>query len=354
MIKSGALYRLKIPYLIEVNLLILIFSILDICSINKVYASRLKDIANIRGVRENQLIGYGLVIGLKGTGDTKDEFTKKSFTRMLDKLGMKLENQDLESKNIAAVVVTATLPAFGKAGNTIDVMVNAIGSSTSLVGGTLVMTPLRAANEEVYGVAQGPVFIGGEKDAHTTVGRIPNGGMIEKDISSDFNTKKLFRLTLHNPDFTTAARSVLTINKELGGLYASAKDPATIDIIVPPAFEGKGVDFLATIESIEVNPDMQAKVVINEKTGTVVIGDKVRISKVILSHGSISIKVPGAGDGKKDKSMTEEKMAIIGGAANVGELVQGLNKLGISPKDLITILQSIKSAGALHGELQIL
>lgn len=337
---------MRIAILILVALLI---------SIEDVYASRLKDIANIRGVRENQLIGYGLVIGLKGTGDTKDEFTKKSFSRMLDKLGMKLESQDLESKNIAAVVVTATLPAFGKAGNTIDVMVNSIGSSSSLVGGTLVMTPLRAANEEVYGVAQGPIFIGGDKDAHTTVGRIPNGGMIEKDISSDFNTKKMFRLTLHNPDFTTAARAVLTINKELGGMYASAKDPATIDIIVPPSFEGRGVDFLATIETIEVNPDMQAKVVINEKTGTVVIGDKVRISKVILSHGSISIKVPGAGgDGKKDKSMTEEKMAIIGGAANVGELVQGLNKLGISPKDLITILQSIKTAGALHGELQIL
>lgn len=332
-------------------ILILIF-----ISINNVYASRLKDLANIRGVRENQLIGYGLVVGLKGTGDSKDEFTKKSFVRMLDKLGMKLDNQDLESKNIAAVIVTATLPAFGKAGNTIDVMVNSIGSSSSLVGGTLLMTPLRAANEDVYGVAQGPIFIGAEKEAHTTVGRIPNGGMIEKDISSDFNSKKMFRLTLHNPDFTTSARAVLTINNELGGLYASAKDPATIDIIVPPSFEGRGVDFLATIESIEVNPDMQAKVVINEKTGTVVIGDKVRISKVILSHGSISIKIPGpTGEGKKDKTnFTEEKMAIVGGAANVGELVQGLNKLGVSPKDLITILQSIKAAGALHGELQIL
>ena len=187
---------------------------------NFVLASRLKDIANIRGVRENQLIGYGLIIGLKGTGDTKDEFTKKSFVRMLDKLGMKLEGQDLESKNIATVIVTATLPAFGKAGNTIDVTVNSIGSASSLQGGTLVMTPLRAANEEVYGVAQGPVFIGSEKDAHTTVGRIPNGAMIEKDVSGDFNSKKMFRLTLHNPDFTTAARAVITINKELHKVIA--------------------------------------------------------------------------------------------------------------------------------------
>ncbi|MEY4616123.1 MAG: flagellar basal body P-ring biosynthesis protein FlgA [Pseudomonadota bacterium] len=337
----------------SVKIRFILASLLILLSSEWCLASRLKDIANIRGVRENQLIGYGLVIGLKGTGDAKDEFTKKSFVRMLDKLGLKLENQDLESKNVAAVVVTATLPAFGKAGNTIDVMVNSIGSASSLQGGTLLMTPMRAANEEVYGVAQGPVFIGAEKEAHTTVGRVPNGAMIEKDISSDFNSKKMFRLTLNNPDFTTATRAVLTINKELGGLYASAKDPATIDIIVPPSFEGRGVDFLANIESIEVNPDSQAKVVINEKTGTVVIGDKVKISRVVLSHGSISIKVPSA-DGKKDKSAAEEKMAIIGGSISVGELVQGLNKLGISPKDLITILQSIKAAGALHGELQIL
>jgi flagellar P-ring protein precursor FlgI len=320
-------------------------------------ASRLKDIANIRGVRENQLIGYGLIVGLQGTGDSKSEFTSKSFARMLDKLGMKLDNADIESKNVAAVIVTATLPAFGKAGNTLDVSVNSIGSASSLVGGTLIMTPLRAANEEVFAVAQGAIFIGGDKSTPLTVGRIPNGAMIEKDIISDFNSRKLFRLTLHNPDFTTAARSVVSINKELGGLYASAKDAATIDVIVPPSYEGRGVDFLANIESIEVNPDMQAKVVINEKTGTVVIGDKVKISKVAISHGAISIKVAVANQGndsKKNAAMVDEKIAILGGAISVGELVQALNKLGISPKDLITILQSIKAAGALNGELQIL
>lgn len=319
-------------------------------------ASRLKDIANIRGVRENQLIGYGLIVGLQGTGDSKAEFTQKSFVRMLDKLGIKLDNADVESKNVAGVVVTATLPAFGKAGNTLDVTVNSIGSAASLAGGTLIMTPLRAANEEVFAVAQGAVFIGGDKDTPKTVGRIPNGGMIEKDITSDFNARKMFRLTLHNPDFTTAARAVITINKELGGLYASAKDAATIDVIVPPAYEGRGVDFLASIESIEVNPDTQARVVINEKTGTVVIGDKVKISKVAISHGAISIKVavPSSGGDKKGGATVEEKVALVGGAISVGELVQSLNKLGISPKDLITILQSIKAAGALHGELQIL
>jgi flagellar P-ring protein precursor FlgI len=320
-------------------------------------ASRLKDIANIRGVRENQLIGYGLIVGLQGTGDSKSEFTSKSFARMLDKLGMKLDNMDIESKNVAAVIVTATLPAFGKSGNTLDVSVNSIGSASSLAGGTLIMTPLRAANEEVFAVAQGAIFIGGDKNTPLTVGRIPNGAMIEKDIVSDFNSRKLFRLTLHNPDFTTAARSVVSINKELGGLYASAKDAATIDVIVPPSYEGRGVDFLANIESIDVNPDMQARVVINEKTGTVVIGDKVKISKVAISHGAISIKVAvqsSGNDNKKNAAMVDEKIAILGGAVSVGELVQALNKLGISPKDLITILQSIKAAGALHGELQIL
>jgi flagellar P-ring protein precursor FlgI len=320
-------------------------------------ASRLKDIANIRGVRENQLIGYGLIVGLQGTGDSKSEFTSKSLVRMLDKLGMKLDNVDIESKNVAAVIVTATLPAFGKSGNTLDVNVNSIGSASSLAGGSLIMTPLRAANEEVFAVAQGAIFIGGDKNTPLTVGRIPNGAMIEKDIVSDFNSRKLFRLTLHNPDFTTAARGVVSINKELGGLYASAKDAATIDVIVPPSYEGRGVDFLASIESIEVNPDMQARVVINEKTGTVVIGDKVKISKVAISHGAISIKVAVANQGndnKKNSALVDEKIAILGGAISVGELVQALNKLGISPKDLITILQSIKAAGALHGELQIL
>ncbi len=320
------------------------------------HSSRLKDIANIRGVRENQLLGYGLVVGLQGSGDSKTEFTQKGFVRMLEKLGIKLDNQDVESKNVAGVIVTATLPAFGKAGNAVDVVVNSIGSATSLAGGNLVMTPLRAANEEVFAVAQGAIFIGGDKDTPKTVGRIPNGAMIEKDIVSDFNSRKMFRLTLHNPDFTTVARAVITINKELGGLYASAKDAATIDIVVPSNFEGRGVDFIANIETIEVTPDTQAKVVINEKTGTVVIGDKVKISKVAISHGAISIKVasPTANADKKSNATTEEKIAIVGGAISVGELVQSLNKLGISPKDLITILQSIKAAGALHGELQIL
>jgi flagellar P-ring protein precursor FlgI len=273
------------------------------------------------------------------------------MARMLDKLGIKLENQDIASKNVAAVIVTATLPAFAKAGNALDVTVSSIADASSLKGGTLLQTPLRAANDQVFAVAQGSIVIGGDsKDIPLTSARMTNAAMIERDITTDFASRKMYRLNLNNPDFTTAARTVLSINKELGGYYASAKDSSTIDVVTPFSFENKGVELMATIESIEINPDQKARVVINEKTGTIVIGDKVKISKVALAHGNISIKV-GGGDGKKER---EEKMTVIDGATSVGDLVQSLNKLGVSPKDLITILQSIKAAGALHGDLEIL
>lgn len=313
-------------------------------------AARLKDVASIRGVRENQLIGYGLVIGLKGTGDSNAEFTGKSFARLIEKLGIQLDGKDIQSKNIAAVIVTATLPAFAKAGNPVDITVSSIGDSSSLVGGTLLQTPLRAANDEIFAVAQGSLSVLGDgKDIHTTVGRIPNGAMIERDIQADFATRKMYRMTLHNPDFTTAARTVLTVNRELGGQYASAKDAGTIDIITPASYENKGVELMATIESIEINPDQKARVVINEKTGTIVIGEKVKISKVGLSHGSLTLKIS---DSKKSKDAADDKVTVLDTGANVGDLVQALNKLGVSPKDLISILQSVKAAGALHGELE--
>lgn len=314
-------------------------------------AARLKDIASIRGVRENQLIGYGIVVGLKGTGDGKAEFTGKSLARMLDKLGVKLEGQTVESKNAAAVIVTANLPAFGKAGNQMDVTVSALGDAQSLEGGTLLQTPMRAANDQVYAVAQGTISIGSNgKESFTTVGRVPNGAIIERDISSDFASRKMFRLTLQNPDFITAARIVMTINRELGGQYAAAKDAGTVDLVTPFAYEGRGVELLATIEAIEVNPDQKAKVVINEKTGTVIIGERVRISRIAIAHGGLSVKVTT----KDSKTPVEEKIAVIDSGVSVGDLVQALNKLGISPKDLISLLQSIKAAGALNGELEIL
>lgn len=312
-------------------------------------AARLKDIASIRGVRENQLIGYGLVVGLKGTGDSASEFTSKSFARLIEKMGVKLNAADIQSKNVAAVIVTATLPPFAKAGNPVDVNVSSIGDSASLVGGTLLQTPLRAANDEVFAVAQGSLSVLGDgKDIHTTAGRIPNGGMIERDIQADFATRKMYRMTLHNPDFTTAARTVLSLNRELGGQYATALDAGTVDIITPSTYENRGVELMATIEAVEINPDQKARVVINEKTGTIVIGEKVKISRVGLSHGSLTLKV----DDKKSKDAAEDKVTLLEAGASVGELVQALNKLGVSPKDLISILQSVKAAGALHGELE--
>lgn len=317
-------------------------------------AARVKDIANVRGVRENQLIGYGVIVGLKGTGDSKSEFTNKSVMRMFDKLGMKLEDKEVASKNVAAVIITASLPAFARAGNKIDITVSSIGDASSLSGGTLLQSPLRAADQQIYAVAQGAVLVGSGTDSHSTVGRLPNGAMIERDVAEDFTSRKMFRLTLHNPDFTTAARLAKKINLDLSGKYATAKDAGTVDIVVPFAYEGKAVELLASIEALEVTPDSRARVIVNEKTGTVVIGENVRISKVAISHGDLSVKVGAATADPKSKGQGGDRVSVLDTGTNVGELVKAMNTLGVSPKDLITVLQSIKAAGALQGELEIL
>jgi flagellar P-ring protein precursor FlgI len=319
-------------------------------------AARIKDIANVRGVRENQLIGYGLVVGLKGTGDGKTEFTNKSFLRMLETVGVKLEGTDVGSKNVAAVLVTASLPPFARSGNKLDISVHSIGESSSLEGGMLIQTPLKAANQQVYAVAQGNILIGaGEAQgkSHTTAGRIPNGAIIEKDLDVDFASQKMFRLTLHSSDFTTAARVAKIVNTDLGGKYAVAKDSGTVDVIVPFSYEGNAVELMATIESLDVVPDRRAKVVVNEKTGTVVIGDGVKVSRVAISHGNLTVKV-GASSPGKSKDQKGDTIAIVEGEASIGELVRAMNLLGVSPKDLITILQNIKASGALQGDLEIL
>lgn len=314
-------------------------------------AARLKDIANVRGVRTNQLVGYGLVVGLNGTGDSKAEFTSASMVRMLDRLGMKVNSKDISSKNVAAVILTADLPAFARSGNKLDVTVSAIGDASSLRGGTLVQSPLRAADQQTYAVAQGALLSGfSGKGVHETVARIPGGAMIEKDVGGEFASRNMFRLTLENPDFTTAARVAKTVNTELSGKYASALDAATVDIITPPAYEGKGVELLAIIESLQVAPDVKAKVVVNEKTGTVVIGEGVQISKVAISHGDLTVSV-GESNRKKGEG---DSVVMMDSGAQVGDIVKAMNKMGVSPKDLITILQSIKAAGALQADLEIL
>lgn len=331
----------------KVFLLLQVVVIVLSCALNA-RAARLKDIANIRGVRSNQLVGYGIVVGLSGTGDSKAEYTNKSIERMLDRLGMKVSSE-AASKNVAAVIVTASLPPFARAGNKLDVTISSLGDASSLEGGTLIQTPLRAADQHIYAVAQGGVIIGhNQSGVHSTVGRIPNGGMIERDIGGEFYNRKMFRMTLHNPDFTTAARVSKTINRELAGKYATALDGSTIDIVAPSSYEGKGVELLAMIERLEIHPDIRAKVVVNEKTGTVVIGHRVQISEVAISHGDLTVKV--GNDKKKDG----EAVVMVGRSPNVDDIVKAMNNMGVSPKDLITILQSIKAAGALQGDLEIL
>lgn len=315
-------------------------------------AARLKDIANIRGVRSNQLVGYGVVVGLAGTGDSKSEFTNKSIERMLDRLGVKVAGKDVSSKSVAAVVITAELPPFARAGNKLDITVSTLGDASSLKGGILVQTPLRAADQQVYAVAQGSLLVGfSGSGVQESVARLPNGAMIERDIGQEFASRKMFRLTLHNPDFTTAARVIKVINRELAGKFATALDAGTIDVVSPAPFEGKGVELLSMIESLDINPDQAARVVVNERTGTVVIGQGVKVSRVAIAHGDLTVKVGGdAAASKKDG----DRLMVMDESVNVGDLVKSMNKLGVTPKDLITILQSIKAAGALHGDLEIL
>jgi flagellar P-ring protein FlgI len=336
--------------ILQVGLLVFAVLLSIFLVLPKAEAARIKDIANVRGVRDNQLIGYGVVVGLKGTGDSKAEFTNKSILRMLDKLGMKVEDKEVASKNVAAVIITASLPPFARAGNKIDITVNSIGDATSLAGGTLIQSPLRAADQNTYAVAQGSLLIGTGADSHSTSGRIPNGAIIERDVAEDFTSRKMFRLTLHNPDFTTAARLAKRINMDLSGKYATAKDAGTVDIIVPFSYEGRAVELLATIEALEITPDSRARVLVNEKTGTVVIGDTVRISRVAISHGDLTVKVAG----QATKSKDGDRVAVFDSGTSVGDLVKSLNQLGVAPRDLITVLQNIKAAGALQGELEIL
>ncbi|MBU6375907.1 MAG: flagellar basal body P-ring protein FlgI [Bdellovibrionales bacterium] len=317
-------------------------------------SARLKDIAAVKGVRENILIGYGVVVGLKGSGDSGADVTGQSLNRLFGKLGLDVQqNAAIKSKNAAAVIVTAKLPPFARSGNKIDVSVSSIGDASSLEGGVLLVTPLRAGDQNVYAVAQGPVSIGSVADGSSknfpTVGRVVSGATIEKDLETNFSGKKNFRLSLHNPDFTTAARVAVTINGELGGKFASARDSGTVDVVVPFNYEGNTVELLSVLENINVNVDGRAKVVLNERTGTVVMGERVTLSPVAISHGDLTIQVQGAPAGGKAQSIAEIKAAT-----SVSDLVKSLNALGVQPKDLTAIFQTLRETGALQADLEIL
>ncbi|MBI2605439.1 MAG: flagellar basal body P-ring protein FlgI [Deltaproteobacteria bacterium] len=313
--------------------------------------ARVKDIASIKGVRENLLIGYGLVIGLKGTGDSGTDITSKSMLRLFEKMGIQTGTTDFRSKNVAAVIATAKLPPFARAGTKMDVTVSSVGDAGTLEGGTLLVTPLRAGDQNVYAVAQGPVSLGSLTDGKgmfPTTARVPNGAIIEREVEGSFTQKKTFVLSLNNPDFTTSARLSKLINTELGGKYAVARDSGTIDIIVPFNYDGNGVELVATIENLEISPDSKARVVLNERTGTVVIGENVRIDNVAISHGDLQIEVAGGAKGKKDR------VGLIEGGTTIKDIVKALNAMGVSPKDMTAIFQALRASGALQADLEVL
>ena len=347
------------------------------------FGARIKDIADIKGVRQNQLVGYGLVVGLQGTGDSDNSrFTLQSMTSMLEKMGVTVKAEDIEVDNVAAVMVTADLPPFARTGSRIDVLVSSIGDAESLQGGTLLFTPLKAANGQVYAVAQGPVSTGGfvvgsasgsgVQKNFPTVGRVVNGALIEKEIATDFSQKQSLTLTLHRPDFTTASRVAQAINIAFYDQIASAPDAGTIEISVPESYQGNTVALVTMIERLGVTPDSVSRVVINERTGTVIMGENVRISTIAIAHGNLSIQIsessnvsqplPFSRTGRtvvtpESQVRVEEGRSpvfLVESGVSIGELVKALNALGVSPRDLIAIFQALKAAGALQAELEII
>lgn len=312
--------------------------------------NRLKDLVTVKGVRENPLIGYGLVIGLNGTGDGGGEITNTSLKKMFQTLGLNPQ-REVTSKNVAAVIVTAKLPAFGRMGQKLDVIVSSIGDASSLAGGTLLVTPLKGGDGQIYAVANGPLSIGGlEKGKKlATTARIPDGGIVERELELSFNEKKAVRLALNNPDFTTAARIERTVNQELGGKYATATDSATIDVIIPSFYERKVVELLALIENFKVVADVSAKIVINERTGTLVAGGDIVIKKSAVSHRDMVLEVKGGDEGSGKASIVN-----LDQATTINDLVKALNALGTSPEDLISIFQALKQNGSLVAEIELI
>ncbi len=342
---------------------------------------RIKDIADVEGIRENQLVGYGLVVGLNGTGDKLDSsvFTRESLVSMLERLGVNTRDQitKLQTKNVAAVMVTAALPAFAHSGSRIDVAVSAIGDCTNLSGGTLLVTPLMAADGEVYGVAQGAIATGaiaakGAAGSVTrnvpTSGKIANGAIVEREVAFDLGAHADFNLALRNPDLTTARRIETAINGALGRGVAHATDPRTVALKLGAR---DVIAALADIEELRIAPDAPAIVIIDEASGTIVMGANVRISTVAIAQGNLTIRVseapevsqPGPLSNGTTKvvprssisvdTQNDHKLGMLNAAPTLGDLVASLNALGVGPRDLISILQAIKAAGALQADLEV-
>ena len=339
---------------------------------------RVKDIVDVENVRSNQLVGYGLVVGLAGTGDrTRNApFTEESLKGMLGRMGVSVEGTQMRTQNVAAVMVTATLPPFARSGSQVDVQVSAMGDASSLQGGTLIVTPLKALDGEIYAVAQGPLAVSGFKAQGagasvsrgvSTSARIAGGGIVEREVPFALKSAQTLKLALKNPDFTTARRIAAAINAEEPG-SAEVLDPATVQL-TPQG--GSVVDLVGRVENLEVDADQPARVVINEAAGTVVMSADVRISPVAIAQGGLTISVSETPVASQPAPLSEGEtvvlprtsidvndgngasLAMVGGGSSLSSLVSGLNALGVSPRDLITILQALKTAGALQAEIQV-
>ncbi len=366
---------MKLKKLISISSLLsfLLFS-------SNIYAEKIKDLVMLEGARENLLIGYGIVVGLDGTGD-KGNVAVSGIVNMLKKMGINLSVNDIKQKDSAAVMITATLPPFPKAGMKIDALISAIGDAKSLQGGTLLLSPMKGADGNIYGLAQGPVSIGGfiggtggttTQKNHLTVGRIPQGIILEKTPPFELPLKNEYRYFLKKPDLSTAVSISKKINDSIDENIAQVIDHSTISIRIPDRYSKKEFEFLTMIEDFEVKISLPAKVVINERTGTVVIGENVKILPVAVSHGNLTIEVktdysvsqpmPFAPRGaqtvvvpERNLKAKEEKSALVEvSGVTLGEVVKALNALGVTPRDLISILQALKAAGALNADLEIL
>ena len=345
---------------------------------------RLKDVVEFEGIRDNPLVGYGLVVGLQGSGDTlgNSPFTQQSLEAMLERLGVNTRDQNINTQNVAAVMVTADLPAFARQGSRIDVVVNSLGDAESLLGGTLLVTPLLGADGEVYAVSQGPIVVGGftaTGNAQTitknipTVGRISSGGIVERETGFELVQMQQIRISLRNPDLTTALRVEKAINAKLGRTQAKAIDPTTIVLGIRPDQRANMVGLLAEVEQVRIETDTSAKIVIDEKAGVIVMGKDVRVDEVAIAQGNLTVSItetpqvsqPNAFSTQGETETVDRtaitidegedaKLTVLNPGVSLQELVDGLNALGIGPRDMISILQTIKTAGALQAEIEVM
>jgi flagellar P-ring protein FlgI len=375
-----------------------------ICGSNTpAWGVRLKEISAIQGVRDNPLVGYGLVVGLMGTGDQNNiKFTATSIANLLQRMGIRINPELVKVKNVAAVMVTTHMAPFVRPGQTLDVQVASMGDAKSLQGGTLILTPLRAADGEVYALAQGPVSVGGftfggnsgskVQQNHPTVGVIPNGGTVEREVQVSLQGKGSFRLVLHRDDFITAQRASAALNDRLGNGVARCLDSRTLELLVPPGYSERVAEFLAAAEAVELQPDASGKVILDERTGTVIMGERVRIDPVAIAQGGLTVVIretpevvpaapfapkPPKGSLPSTNPSTGVDLApggqtavvprtevqvddrntgvvLLQSGVTIGELVRALNAIGVTPRQLITILQAIHRAGALHANLEVM